>query len=264
MRQLTANLERLKLSTQSAGVTGASSRHSLDDTARRPPSVKAALSVSFGQRAPHRASTRDSSPVRRSATRDPRTADDQVGLEKIRDRVGKETGFFNNSNKQTASIRHKGRDVSRIKERNGELLGTESHFTSSVPQRDNEDEANIPCNHFDGLSSHRIKVGEVRSKRGRAHEKDMQDYYSRNSEKNKSRSKRERDREYSRSHSPARDKNDVDVCLMRTRRGLGSQGKLQDVYGDGSSKGSAATYYTDGTKGRSAEDVIHLGDGSWM
>ncbi|KAK1391093.1 hypothetical protein POM88_019271 [Heracleum sosnowskyi] len=35
-----------------------------DDTARRPPSVKASLSVSFGQRAPHLASTRDSSPVR--------------------------------------------------------------------------------------------------------------------------------------------------------------------------------------------------------
>ncbi|KAJ7519939.1 hypothetical protein O6H91_20G060500 [Diphasiastrum complanatum] len=66
LRQITANLERMKLPTQPAGVTGTGGRHSSDDTVRRPPSVKASLSVSFGQRAPHRASTRDSSPVRRS------------------------------------------------------------------------------------------------------------------------------------------------------------------------------------------------------
>ncbi|GJY67569.1 pre-mRNA-splicing factor 38B-like protein isoform X1 [Tanacetum coccineum] len=65
MRAITANLEKLKLPTKHCGVTGESTRGS-DDMARRPPSVKAALSVSFGQRAPHRASTRDSSPVRRT------------------------------------------------------------------------------------------------------------------------------------------------------------------------------------------------------
>ncbi|XP_076934727.1 pre-mRNA splicing factor SR-like 1 isoform X2 [Bidens hawaiensis] len=65
MRSITANLEKLKLPTKHCGVTGESTRGS-DDMARRPPSVKAALSVSFGQRAPHRASTRDSSPVRRT------------------------------------------------------------------------------------------------------------------------------------------------------------------------------------------------------
>ncbi|KAJ6369478.1 hypothetical protein OIU76_027828 [Salix suchowensis] len=66
MRQITSNLEKLKLPTKISGSTGDGSRHGSDDTARRPPSVKAALSVSFGQRAPHRASTRDSSPVRRT------------------------------------------------------------------------------------------------------------------------------------------------------------------------------------------------------
>ncbi|KAK1259330.1 hypothetical protein QJS04_geneDACA005540 [Acorus gramineus] len=66
LRQITAHLERLKLPSKHCGVTGESTRHGSDDTARRPPSVKAALSVSFGQRAPHRASTRDSSPVRRA------------------------------------------------------------------------------------------------------------------------------------------------------------------------------------------------------
>ncbi|KAG6511692.1 hypothetical protein ZIOFF_029769 [Zingiber officinale] len=66
VRQIVANLEKLKLPAKHAGVTGESSRQGSDDVARRPPSVKAALSVSFGQRAPHRASTRDSSPVRRT------------------------------------------------------------------------------------------------------------------------------------------------------------------------------------------------------
>jgi len=70
MRQITAHLERMNLSTRHAGVTGDTNRHGSDDTARRPPSVKAALSVSFGQRAPHRASTRDSSPVRRTLPRE--------------------------------------------------------------------------------------------------------------------------------------------------------------------------------------------------
>ena len=63
VRQVTTNLEKMKLPTKLSGVTG-DSRHGSEDTARRPPSVKASLSVSFGQRAPHRASTRDSSPVR--------------------------------------------------------------------------------------------------------------------------------------------------------------------------------------------------------
>ncbi|PQQ12927.1 pre-mRNA-splicing factor 38B [Prunus yedoensis var. nudiflora] len=66
LRQIVAHLEKMKLPTKLSGITGEATRHGSDDTARRPPSVKAALSVSFGQRAPHRASTRDSSPVRRT------------------------------------------------------------------------------------------------------------------------------------------------------------------------------------------------------
>ncbi|KAK3131582.1 hypothetical protein QOZ80_6AG0508380 [Eleusine coracana subsp. coracana] len=68
LRQVTGHLEKLKLPTKQSGMTGDSNRHESNDTARRPPSVKASLSVSFGQRAPHRASTRDSSPVRRTFT----------------------------------------------------------------------------------------------------------------------------------------------------------------------------------------------------
>ncbi|CAK7338792.1 unnamed protein product [Dovyalis caffra] len=73
LRQITSNLEKMKLPTKISGATGDGNRHGSDDTARRPPSVKAALSVSFGQRAPHRASTRDSSPVRRTLPPPPMT-----------------------------------------------------------------------------------------------------------------------------------------------------------------------------------------------
>lgn len=79
MRQVVTNLEKLKLPTKHSGVTGDTTRHGSDDTARRPPSVKAALSVSFGQHAPHLASTRDSSPVRRTlppASHDRASSDD--------------------------------------------------------------------------------------------------------------------------------------------------------------------------------------------
>ncbi|KAL2521946.1 pre-mRNA splicing factor SR-like 1 [Forsythia ovata] len=65
LRIVVTNLENMKLPTKHCGVTGDSTRGS-EETSRRPPSVKASLSVSFGQRAPHRASTRDSSPVRRT------------------------------------------------------------------------------------------------------------------------------------------------------------------------------------------------------
>eukprot|EP00244_Chara_vulgaris_P000919 TRINITY_DN11513_c0_g1_i1.p1 TRINITY_DN11513_c0_g1~~TRINITY_DN11513_c0_g1_i1.p1 ORF type:complete len:488 (+),score=76.43 TRINITY_DN11513_c0_g1_i1:369-1832(+) len=69
MRQIVLNLERASLPTKALGSGGTGTggnRYVSDEPARRPPSVKAALSVSFGQRAPHRASTRDASPVRRS------------------------------------------------------------------------------------------------------------------------------------------------------------------------------------------------------
>ncbi|GAU36779.1 hypothetical protein TSUD_213460 [Trifolium subterraneum] len=52
MRQVVANLEKMKLPTTHCGTTGETTRHGSDDTARRPPSVKAALSVSFGQHLP--------------------------------------------------------------------------------------------------------------------------------------------------------------------------------------------------------------------
>ncbi|KAG5064253.1 hypothetical protein AAZX31_02G227100 [Glycine max] len=78
LRQVVSNLEKLKLPTTHSGSTGETTRHGSDDTARRPPSVKAALSVSFGQRAPHRASTRDSSPIRRTLPSHEKNGSDDI------------------------------------------------------------------------------------------------------------------------------------------------------------------------------------------
>ncbi|GLT28761.1 hypothetical protein SLA2020_036690 [Shorea laevis] len=78
VRQVVSNLEKMKLATKPSGAIGDSNRHGSDDTARRPPSVKAALSVSFGQRAPHRATTRGFSPVRRIVA--PSGSDDLRGF----------------------------------------------------------------------------------------------------------------------------------------------------------------------------------------
>lgn len=60
---IVANIEKLKLPTKHVGVSRVPTRGS-DDTTHRPTFVKASHSVSFGRRANHCASTRDSSPVR--------------------------------------------------------------------------------------------------------------------------------------------------------------------------------------------------------
>ncbi|PTQ44897.1 hypothetical protein MARPO_0017s0020 [Marchantia polymorpha] len=132
LRQITANLERMKLSVQPAGVTGTGGRHSSDDTARRPPSVKAALSVSFGQRAPHRASTRDSSPIRRcaSVSRESRTQlNDQSSLQKKGERVLTGANLASFSRHERDSNRERSGEFDKARERtrqNPRILDTEN------------------------------------------------------------------------------------------------------------------------------------------
>jgi pre-mRNA-splicing factor 38B len=113
LRQITTNLEKLKLPTKLSGITGDSTRMGSDDsTARRPPSVKASLSVSFGQRAPHRASTRDSSPVRKAILgrdRD-RDRDTEKSYDRERDR---ERSY---DDKDRDRVRDRGRDRDRERE----------------------------------------------------------------------------------------------------------------------------------------------------
>ncbi|VAH98301.1 unnamed protein product [Triticum turgidum subsp. durum] len=136
LRQVTAHLEKMKLPTKQSGITGDSSRLGSDDTARRPPSVKASLSVSFGQRAPHRASTRDSSPVRKT-------------LPSVRERERSHDGSHAKSppRKHRSQSRERSRDIERDRsdrdrgrrdrdsDRNGRSSGRRSRSRSRSPSR---------------------------------------------------------------------------------------------------------------------------------
>ncbi|KAF8732833.1 hypothetical protein HU200_015177 [Digitaria exilis] len=129
LRQVTGHLEKLKLPTKQSGMTGDSNRHESNDTARRPPSVKASLSVSFGQRAPHRASTRDSSPVRRtlpskqdkerdgdrarSPSRKRRSRSREHDLDSERDRSDRDRGRYKDREHDRHTRDHRDRDHHR-------------------------------------------------------------------------------------------------------------------------------------------------------
>ncbi|KAL6205309.1 hypothetical protein ACLB2K_022570 [Fragaria x ananassa] len=98
-----------------SGVTGEATRHGSDDTARRPPSVKAALSVSFGQRAPHRASTRDSSPVRR--TLPPPPPYEKTSTDDLRSRRSQSRDYSDRDYSDRDRDRDRGRDRDWNRER---------------------------------------------------------------------------------------------------------------------------------------------------
>ncbi|EFJ15936.1 hypothetical protein SELMODRAFT_234158 [Selaginella moellendorffii] len=240
-RQIASHLERLKLPTTPQGTTG---RHSSEETARRPPSVKAALSVSFGQRAPHRASTRDSSPVRRSLP--PSNGNNNN----------------NNNNNNTDDRSSRGQDRTREERDRG---------------RDREVERERPRSRD---SDYRDRGRDRRDRRDRE-ERDKDRHSSRERE-NRDRdrhSSRERDRDWrrerrsrSRSRSPRRsprrrssspgmkdsDKNGSAANAAISANLL----KLRDVYGDASGK-KLEENQAARVKDSSGEDVIRLGGSSW-
>lgn len=118
MRQITTNLEKMKLPTKLSGTTGDSTRMGSDDsTARRPPSVKASLSVSFGQRAPHRASTRDSSPVRKAILDRDRDRDRERSYDRDRDRERSYDDRDRDRDRDRGRDRDRERDRDRDRER---------------------------------------------------------------------------------------------------------------------------------------------------
>jgi len=151
LRQVTGHLEKLKLPTKQSGMTGDSNRHESNDTARRPPSVKASLSVSFGQRAPHRASTRDSSPVRRtlpskqekdrsydgdrarSPPRKRRSQSHEHDHDAERDRSDRDRGRYKDREHDRHACDHRDQDHhrSRYSDRDGERRGREKRDRDS-------------------------------------------------------------------------------------------------------------------------------------
>ncbi|KAG0466231.1 hypothetical protein HPP92_017811 [Vanilla planifolia] len=238
MRQITANLEKLKLPAKHSGVTGDSNRHGWDDTARRPPSVKASLSVSFGQRAPHRASTRDASPVRRTLTpprernhsEEPRRSSPPHRRSHSRERSDRDRDRADQDrHRDREHDRDRGRERDRDKRREYDRHG----------DRDSR---------------------ERESYRSRYSSRDDRRDYERNGG-----SQRSRRNSRSRSRSRSRDRHVSPPFAGSKDKGVsisGNLAKLKDLYGDASdSKGNGNEYKL--SKDSSSEEVIRLGGSTW-
>lgn len=283
LRQITACFERMKLPTQPSGVTGNSSRHGADDTARRPPSVKAALSVSFGQRAPHRAFTRDSSPVRRTApVREPAVADSERDKDKDRDFGGDKGRNSRDRKRRDSEARDRGRDGekdrAREREREREKSRDYDREGSRGRARDDRDRDNGR-----EYSRHRDVDRNRDSERDRGRDRDRgrerEDDKSRDRRRDRSPDRDRRrdrsperryngDRRRSRSRSPAHHSRGADRDRSRSpaRAAPASSNlkKLLDVYGDAShTKSENATNSGFNSKASVDDDVIHLGSARW-
>ncbi|PKA47328.1 hypothetical protein AXF42_Ash017273 [Apostasia shenzhenica] len=232
MRQVTGNLEKLKLPTKHSGVTGDSNRHGWDDTARRPPSVKASLSVSFGQRAPHRASTRDASPVRRTLT-PPRERNQSE--EPRRSSPGQRQSQSHEGPDRNCSDRDRYRDRDRDLDR----------------ERD-KDRRHRDDRHGDRDSRERDSYRARHSERSRRDHEGSGRASDRNRESHRSRS-RSRDR-YAGAEEGSKSRMATPVSS--------NLAKLKDLYGDGGDskgKGSDCKF----SKDSGTEEVIRLGGSTW-
>ncbi|XP_020572314.1 pre-mRNA splicing factor SR-like 1 isoform X2 [Phalaenopsis equestris] len=234
LRQITSNLEKLKLPTKHSGVTGDSSRHGWDDTARRPPSVKAALSVSFGQRAPHRASTRDASPIRRTIT-PPRDRNHSVeprsspGHRRSHSREGPDR---HHSDRDRPHDRDRDRDRDRGRDRD------RRHDHDSHSDRDVQDRDSYRSRHSARDGSRR---DYERSGRDSSHHRGG------------SRHSRSRSRSLDRLRDVSKDK----AASVSS-----NLAKLKDLYGDASgTKGNGNEYKH--SRDTSSEEVIRLGGSTW-
>ncbi|GAB4827281.1 suppressor of rad53 null lethality [Ancistrocladus abbreviatus] len=267
MRQIVANLEKLKLPTMPSGATGDNSRHGSEDTARRPPSVKAALSVSFGQRAPHRASTRDSSPVRRAL---PPAPYDRNGGEDPRGSSGHRSQSHElpdrehgDRDRDRGSDRDRERDRYRDRDRDSDR-GRERHRDRSRDQygdRDRERERS------------RDRDRDHDRGRDRRHDYDRRSRYSEreSSRRDRESSRHIESRSRSRSRSQSLQAPNERHDLPSSSRGDNSKekagtvstnlAKLKDLYGDlGDQKGNAERGFG---RDSGAEEVITLGGSSW-
>ncbi|MCO5610725.1 hypothetical protein L7F22_064966 [Adiantum nelumboides] len=262
LRQMSSHLERLKLPTSSAGVTGTGGRHAADDTARRPPSVKASLSVSFGQRAPHRASTRDSSPVRRNVpppresshhNGDDREADKSRDHERSRGRV---------RDAERSRQADKEHDRSRDYDRDGKRKERDREYDSRR-ERDRDRDRDR-----DSRESNRDRDRDRENDRDRPRERGREGDRYRDRDRQaeqRSRSRSPRGRVYrSRSRSPAKFGRSGSADVQRSKsppKVSTNLAKLRDMYGDATAKsnGDDSSYRAKDTAG---EDVIRLGGNS--
>ncbi|KAF0925948.1 hypothetical protein E2562_018747 [Oryza meyeriana var. granulata] len=252
IRQVTSNLEKMKLPTKLSGVTGDSSRHGSEDTARRPPSVKASLSVSFGQRAPHRASTRESSPVRRTVTHDDHRRSSspsrRSGSREVpdRDRSSRDRDCSSHDYDRSSHDRDRDRDCS-----------SRDYGRSN---RDRECDRDIRDYH------RRDRDSRDRDYRSRHSSERQDDRRDRESSRHRRSSSWQRSRSRSHSRSRSRSRNEErsspfdNAGKEKTAAISSNLAKLKDLYGDVTEKKD------DGEAPRRdscAEEVIRLGGPRW-
>ncbi|KAL1569753.1 suppressor of rad53 null lethality [Salvia divinorum] len=250
LRTVVANLENMNLPSKHCGVTGETTRGS-EETARRPPSVKAALSVSFGQRAPHRTITRDSSPVRRTVNhsydrgnesrRSPQNGDlsDQDHLGRERDR-GKDKDDSRDKDR-TRDRRYRDRDDERRREpEKGKDKRCDYDRRSRDTYRRSYDRS--------GREDYR-REGSSRQSRSR----------SRSRSRSQSQSTREHGKHNLSGHNPFSRES------KEKRSASSNLAELKDLYGVSSNQKDGVDEASDGRPYRPSgtEEVIRLGGSSW-
>ncbi|KAK6932373.1 Pre-mRNA-splicing factor 38 [Dillenia turbinata] len=276
MRQIVANLERLKLPTKHSGVTGDANRHASDETARRPPSVKAALSVSFGQRAPHRASTRDSSPVRRTIT----PSHDRNGSDDSRRSPSRGRSRSHDISDRDYLDRDRDRDRDQERERGRDRDRGRDQYRERDRDRDRNRDMDRERDRERGRERDRDREREKdrdRERSRRDYERDYDREGSRRDYERSSRDGRRNHREHSsrRSRSRSRSRSLQARNVQDNRSSPHKDGskertyvssnlaKLKDLYGDISNeKGSASSERAPG-RDIGAEEVIRLGGSTW-
>lgn len=239
----------MKLPSKHSGVTGESTRGS-DDTARRPPSVKAALSVSFGQRAPHRASTRDSSPVRRTMlppSYDRNNDDDGWRSPSRRRSQSRDLSDREFADRDRSRDRDRDRDRGRDRDRDRDTDKDRDRYRDRERDRDRRHD-------YDRRSRERSRRDYDRSSH------DGSRYYRESSRRSRSRSRSEsiHARSTPNDHLPSPRKDEGQVRTSASS----NLAKLKDLYGDLSTQKEVGK---DNPPNRvnGAEEVIVLGGSTW-
>ncbi|XP_018626701.1 pre-mRNA splicing factor SR-like 1 isoform X2 [Nicotiana tomentosiformis] len=272
MRTAVANLEKMNLPTKLSGSIGDSSRGS-EETSRRPPSVKASLSVSFGQRAPHRASTRDSSPIRRTIAPPPYDkdgADDSRRSPSIRRSQSRDISDRENSE------RDRGRDREREKEKpwDRDRDRDRDRYRDRDQERERERGRDRDRDKRYDYERDRERDRDRRYDydRDRGRDRDRRYDYDRSS-RERSRRDYERSRSRSRSRSHSRSLHDQGTSLDQQRTpprdeskekkaASSNLAKLKDLYGDLGNQKENVGGERAPNRDTSTEEVIRLG-GSW-
>ncbi|GMH05144.1 hypothetical protein Nepgr_006984 [Nepenthes gracilis] len=265
MRQIVANLEKMKLPAKISGATGDNSRQGSEDTARRPPSVKAALSVSFGQRAPHRASTRDSSPVRRAL---PPPAYERNGTEDSRQSPSKHRSQSHELSDREYSDRdgdqRRGRDRDRDRERYRDRERRSDRSRDHYADKDRDRELERIRDRDRGYERDRDRRPDY-DRRLRHSERERSRRDSEGSRHREGSSHRSRSRSRSRSLQARNERHEYQSSSQRddskekAAAVSSNLAKLKDLYGDlGDPKGDAGGERLF-SRDNGADEVIRLG-----